>query len=478
MSRILIIDDDPQVRETMCSLAERMNLECAAAGTLSAGLKMVESESPDLVFLDLALPDGDGLSALPKIKDRPDAPEVVVLTGKGGPDGAEIAIQGGAWDYLLKPSPVKQTMLTVRRALEYRRQKCRDTPVVALDTAEMVGRSPQLRKVFDTMAQAARSRSNVLITGGTGTGKELTARVIHDNSGRTGDFVVVDCAALPENLVESTLFGHRKGSFTGAGSHKTGLVKLADKGTLFLDEIGELPMAMQKAFLRVLQEKRFRPVGAGSEETSDFRLIAATNRNLEEMVETGEFRSDLYFRLKTMTINLPPLRERPADIKPLAMHCVDRLCEQYGLPNKGFGEGFFEVLSTYDWPGNVRELFHVLERAFVASRNEETIFPMHLPQDIRIKTTKARIRRRMGGDNGDSGNENGQDVHPGVQRSAILPQDEALPNMKDFKCRMEREYLSELLRRFEGDTASILEVSGLSRSHFYALVKKYELNSQ
>jgi two-component system NtrC family response regulator len=460
----------------MRSLADRMDIECSAAGTINEGLDMVRRGGVDLVFLDLKLPDGDGLSALPEIKSVPDAPEVVILTGKGGPDGAEIAIQGGAWDYLLKPSPVKQTMLIIQRALKYREQKRRDRPVTALDTADMVGRSPQTRKVFDVMARAARSESNVLITGGTGTGKELAARVVHANSARSGgDFVVVDCAAMPANLVESTLFGHRKGSFTGAGEHKAGLVKMADKGTLFLDEIGELPESMQKAFLRVLQAKRFRPVGARSEETSDFRLIAATNRNLESMVEAGEFRSDLYFRLKTVTIEMPPLKDRPEDLKPLVMHWVDRLCEQYGAPNKGFGEGFFEVLRSYDWPGNIRELFHVLERAFVASEHEEALYPMHLPEDIRIKTTKARIKRRLGGDTTARAEDCGGDAaSPDV--SAVLEQRE-LPNLKDFKCRMEMRYLRELLERYRGDTASILEVSGLSRSHFYALLKKYGLNS-
>jgi len=482
MNRILIIDDDPEIRETMSSLARRMGLACVTAGTMREGVEKAAHEGVDLVFLDIDLPDGNGIDALPKIKAIPEAPEVVILTGKGGPDGADVAIAGGAWDYLLKPSPVKQTMLTIQRAMEYRKQKTREQPVVALNTTGMVAGGNSMRPVFDAMAQSARSESNVLITGHTGTGKELTARVIHENSSRKqGRFVVVDCATLPENLVESTLFGHRKGSFTGAGEHKTGLVKLADKGTLFLDEVGELPLAVQRAFLRVLQEKRFRPVGARDEETSDFRLIAATNRDLETMVEAGDFRQDLYFRLKTINIHLPDLKDRPEDIKLLAMHCVDKLCNQYGAPLKGFGEGFFEVLGSYDWPGNVRELFHVLERAFVASEHEETLYPMHLPQDIRIKATKARIRRRL--DSGLSledaaadpveccgGNGNGAE---GVR--AALEQQQYLPNLKDFKCRMERYYLKELLRRYGGETHSILDVSGLSRSHFYALLKKYGL---
>ncbi|OGR34597.1 MAG: Fis family transcriptional regulator, partial [Desulfovibrionales bacterium GWA2_65_9] len=394
MGNILIIDDDAEVRETLLSLTRRMRHAGEAVGSIADGLARLRLGGVDVAFLDVSLPDGNGLDALSEIKALPDSPEVIILTGRGDPDGAELAIQGGVWDYLLKPSPIKETMLALERALKYRDGKRNACGPVALVMEDVVGRSRAMRACFDAVAGAAGAVSSVLITGETGTGKELFARTIHQNSARAAKpFVVVDCAALTETLVESTLFGHRKGAFTGADSDRVGLVKLADGGTLFLDEVGEMPLNLQKAFLRVLQERRFRPVGASQEVESDFRLMAATNRDLDQMVEQGGFRSDLLYRIKTIPIGLPPLRERPEDIKPLCVFRVGQLCEQYNLPLKGFDQDFFHVLEGYAWPGNVRELFNVLERAFVASNSARTLFAMHLPQDVRIKVAKASLRR-------------------------------------------------------------------------------------
>jgi two-component system NtrC family response regulator len=495
-SRILVIDDDPEVRGTMCSLISRMMLACEAAGTLAEGLAALQDGGFDLVFLDVRLPDGNGLERLPEIKAAPGAPEVIILTGQGDPDGAELAIQRGVWDYLVKPSPIKQTMLSVQRALKYRQEKRGAAPVVALNLEHMVGRGPAMKQVFDFIAQAARSHSGALITGETGTGKELAARTIHENSPRReGRFVVVDCASLTETLVESILFGHRKGSFTGANEDRIGLVKLADGGTLFLDEVGEMPLTLQKSFLRVLQEKRFRPVGETREVESDFRIVAATNRNLEAMVQAGTFREDLLFRLKTISIHLPPLRTRKADLKPLAMFHVSRLCEQYGMPLKGFGSDFFEVLAAYRWPGNVRELFNVLERACVAAGEERTLYAMHLPQEIRIQVTKASLGHPGGRPPGPwpapvpepagvSRAESAAPQPPAAPPAAPLSGADAetgamdpffarrTPSLKEFKNEMERRYLEYLLAMHGANIKAILRDSGLSRSHFYALLKK------
>ncbi|WP_167941985.1 sigma-54-dependent transcriptional regulator [Desulfobaculum xiamenense] len=484
--RILVVDDDPEVRGTMESLLRRMLLHCECAATLGEGLRAMREGSFDVVFLDVRLPDGNGLEALAEIKAIPDAPEVIILTGQGDPDGAELAIQGGVWDYLVKPTPIKQTMLSVQRALKYHEEKKAEAPVVALNLDRVIGHAPGMHAVFDLIAQAARSVSSTLITGETGTGKELTARTIHENGPRKdGRFVVVDCASLTETLVESTLFGHRKGAFTGADKDRTGLVRMADGGTLFLDEVGEMPMSLQKSFLRVLQEKRFRPVGDTREEQSDFRLIAATNKDLEAMVREGRFREDLLFRLKTITIELPPLRSRPEDIRPLAMYHVTNLCEEYCLPVKGFGSDFFEVLGAYSWPGNVRELFNVLERAFVASGQEKTLYAMHLPHDIRIKVAKASL--------GGKGGPCRETPRPGLEATHVPAVDAKsgspfagldalfvgpLPNLRDFKTIMEKRYLEYLMERYDGDLASILKVSGLSRSHYYALLKKTGIASR
>jgi len=494
MGNILIIDDDAEVRETLLSLTRRMRHEGGAVGSIAEGLARLRQGGVDVVFLDVTLPDGNGLDALAEIKALPDSPEVIILTGRGDPDGAELAIQGGVWDYLLKPSPIKETMLALERALKYRDGKRGACGTKALVMEDVVGKSRAMRACFDAVAGAAGAASSVLITGETGTGKELFARSIHLNSARAAKpFVVVDCAALTETLVESTLFGHKKGAFTGADSDRVGLVKLADGGTLFLDEVGEMPLNLQKAFLRVLQERRFRPVGATQEVESDFRLMAATNRDLDAMVEQGGFRSDLLYRIKTIPICLPPLRERAEDIKPLCVFRVGQLCEQYGLPLKGFDQDFFHVLEGYPWPGNVRELFNVLERAFVASGTARTLYAMHLPQDVRIKVAKASLRRPAAAGNGSL-----PEVRPGapaVKQPARAPlyatDASAAPcadswpelaqalgeTLKSCKDVVERRYLEVLLKRTGGDVQKAVEASGLSRSHLYALLKKWGLSA-
>ena len=489
MGNILIIDDDAEVRETLLSLTRRMRHAGEAVGSIADGLARLRLGGVDVAFLDVSLPDGNGLDALAEIKALPDSPEVIILTGRGDADGAELAIQGGVWDYLLKPSPIKETMLALERALKYREGKRGSCGPVALVMEDVVGRSRSMRACFDAVAGAAGAVSSVLITGETGTGKELFARTIHQNSARAAKpFVVVDCAALTETLVESTLFGHKKGAFTGADSDRVGLVKLADSGTLFLDEVGEMPLNLQKAFLRVLQERRFRPVGATQEVESDFRLMAATNRDLDAMVEEGAFRSDLLYRLKTIPICLPPLRERPEDIKPLCVFRVGQLCEQYNLPLKGFDQDFFHVLEGYAWPGNVRELFNVLERAFVSSNSARTLFSMHLPQDVRIKVAKASLRRPAGADAqpeaqaatqagtvAASASGAGTTAAPCCDSWPELTQalGETLKSCKDV---VERRYLEALLKRAGGDVQKAVEASGLSRSHLYALLKKWGLS--
>jgi two-component system NtrC family response regulator len=479
MADILVIDDDIEVCETMESLIGRLSHACDTAHTLSRGMALAKTGNYDVVFLDVSLPDGNGLDILPQLMALDDPPEVIILTGRGDPDGAEMAIEGGVWDYLLKPSSVREISLTLGRALKYREEKASKAEIDSLNLSDVVGGSPTIKASFKLMAQAARSDTNVLITGETGTGKELFASTIHQNSRRQGgQFVVVDCAGLTETLVESTLFGHRKGAFTGAQADRIGLVKLADKGTLFLDEVGEMPLAIQKAFLRVLQERTFRPVGDTREQTSDFRLVAATNRDLDAMVEKGQFRADLLFRIKTMRIHLPPLTQRPEDIRALALFQVARLCEQYGMEKKNFGSNFFTTLESYSWPGNVRELFNILERAVIEAGQERTIYAMHLPRALRIEVAKAQIERMTGSQvvTAGSGLVDGVSVRKIGQEIFEDIFDQALPTLREFKGTAEKVYLGELIRQCAGDLAQILNVSGLSRSHFYSLLKKYGLS--
>ena len=399
MARVLIVDDDELIGEMLSFMVEDMGHSASCATTLRAGFEKASSENFDVMFLDIKMPDGNGLDLLPKIRELSSHPEVIIITGSGDPDGAELAIKNGAWDYVQKSSSTKQMLLPFVRALQYRAQKNARKPVAALKLNGLIGKSPTMKVCLDLLAQAAHSEVNVLLTGETGTGKEVFARAIHENSSRAGEnFVVVDCTALPETLVESVLFGHEKGSFTGADRAQIGLVKQADGGTLFLDEIGELPLVIQKAFLRVLQEHRFRPVGAKRETESDFRLIAATNRNLEKMVEDGTFRSDLLFRVQTLTIELPALSARKDDIKELAMYHMARVCERYQIGTKGFSPEFFDALMAYDWPGNVRELVNALERAISDAYHEPTLFPKHLPLDLRVKVARSSVRMEAGSD--------------------------------------------------------------------------------
>lgn len=477
MAQILIIDDDIEACETMVSLVTRLSYHSDKAHNLMDGLRLAQTGNYDVVFLDVYLPDGNGLDILPALMAITDPPEVIILTGKGNPNGAEMAIQGGVWDYLLKPTSVRDITLTLNRALKYRKEKKGSSREAVVITG-VVGSSQVMKASVKLTSKAASSDSNVLITGETGTGKELIASIIHKSSGRSsGNFVVVDCTSLSESLVESTLFGHLKGSFTGAQLDRQGLIKTADGGTLFLDEVGEMPLSIQKVFLRVLQERQFRPVGATKEQTSNFRLIAATNRDLDQMVDNGQFRSDLLFRIKTMRIHLAPLRQRIGDVQELATFRVRQLCKDFGMGPKGFGEDFFDTLRDYSWPGNVRELFNILERAVIDAGGENTLYAMHLPRSLRIEVAKAQISQLT--DSPETESEH-SGIDPLVQNigQQIFEDifDRPLPQLKEFKNTAEKTYLGELIRQSDGNIQNIMKISGLSRSHFYSLLKKYNLS--
>ncbi|MBW1707436.1 MAG: sigma-54-dependent Fis family transcriptional regulator [Deltaproteobacteria bacterium] len=465
MSKILIIDDDKMLCNTLSRYVRRMGHEDTYALTLEDGLKEVSSGEFDVVFLDVNLPDGNGLEAIPQIRKVLSSPEIIIITGEGDPDGAELAIKSGAWAYIEKPFSIGNIELQLVRVLQYRKEKTAIKPPALLKREGIVGTSPQLEACLDLVAQIANSRVNVLITGETGTGKENFAKAIHKNSSRAGkNFVVVDCTALPETLVESMLFGHEKGAFTGAEKARVGLIKEADGGTLFLDEVGELPLIVQKDFLRVLQENRFRPLGSNKEIESDFRLVSATNRDLERMVESGQFRKDLFFRLQSVIIELPPLRNRPRDIKDLAIHYVVKLCERYGMETKGFSPDFFETLNAYDWPGNVRELIHTMDRALTVARFEPTLFPRHLPTKLRVHEARVSVSKN------ETGKEKSEeDTHPA----------DMLPRLQDVRdaavSQAEKQYLYDLMSHTKRDIKDACRVSGLSQSRLYHLLKKYKI---
>ncbi len=460
MAEILIIDDDPQVGETIGSLFERSGHHYTLEYTMDKGLARAMSSGYDLVFLDVNLPDGCGLDIINDLRGTISQPEVIIITGAGDANGAEIAINSNAWDYIEKGSSIKEFILSSTRALQYRQEKLASRKPVALELDHIVGKSAEMKKCYDLVAQAAFSLADVLITGETGTGKELIARAIHQNSSRAAkNFVVVDCAALPSSMIGSVLFGHEKGAFTGAEHRHKGLIAQAEGGTLFLDEVGELSLEMQKNFLRVLQEHRYRPLGSEVEYQSNFRLIAATNKNINHQVQTGEFRQDLLFRLKTLEIKLPPLRKRLEDIKSIAAFHQKQISVRYGGNDKSFSAEFLDALETYNWPGNVRELVNAIEFAYSKAGRNKTLLNQHLPLDIRV----SGIRRKIIGKNPAANGEN-----------HIPAETETLPSLKEYRTQMDKLYLDKLMHIAMGEVKKAIEISGLSRSAFYALQQKYQ----
>ena len=390
MARVLIIDNDQVFSETLASIVTGLGHRSKQAKSLNEAFSSGRKHDTDIVYLNTQLPDGNGLLAIAQLNAMRGHPEIIVVTGTPTPDGAEKAIRNGAWDYVEKQSSVDRMVLPLIRAIDYRGKRPAKNGVVKLKRSGIIGDSAGIKKCLSLVAEAASSDASALLLGETGVGKEVFARAVHENSLRaTGPFVAVDCASMSRTLASSILFGHQKGSFTGADKDREGLVAQSNNGTLFLDEVGELPLAIQKFFLRVLQEHRFRPVGARTEKTSDFRLICATNRNLDEMVARGTFRSDLLFRIRTVVMALPPLRDRTDDLPRLIEHYVKQLCGKYGMPAKGISPDLLDLAYEYSWPGNVRELIHTLERAVLAAKDTTKIFSRHLPDHIRINIARA-----------------------------------------------------------------------------------------
>ena len=467
MANILIIDDDRLICTTLSNVMRDAGHSPTCAYTCQGALALARAGAFEVVFLDVRLPDGSGLDIVQGIRETPACPEVIILTGFGDVDGAELAIKHGAWDYLEKSASIDEVLLPLERALQYRTERRAKARPTALKLEGIVGKSPAMRASFELLAQAAGSDANVLISGETGTGKELFSWAIHANSPRAGNnFVVVDCAALPETIVESVLFGHERGAFTGADKSTIGLITQADGGTLFLDEVSELPVSIQGSFLRALQQRRFRPVGSVKEVKSDFRLIAASNKNLDQMVREGRFRKDLLFRLSTFTIELPPLREHPEDVRELTTYYLNTLSTRYGKGMKGCAPEFMDTLLEYPWPGNVRELINALERAIAAAGDSPTLFPAYLPAEIRIKVKREQVGQEK---------DPTEPPHPTATGTR-----QSLPTLQEHReaavLEAERQYLHQLIALTGRDIAQASKVSGLSRSRLYGLLKKHDIS--
>ncbi len=386
--RILVVDDEVNARTALAELLRDEGFEIETAADAFKALGKYDAFSPHLVLTDLKMPGMDGIELVKKIHAMEDPAAVVVMTAFGAVQSAVEAMRAGAVEYLTKPLDFDELVVVLDRALETQalkaetrrlRQRLKDK----LAPRNIVGSSPAMHRVFEIVDQVAPSKSTVLVTGESGTGKELIASAIHQRSTRaTGPFIKLHCAALAENLLESELFGHERGAFTGAVSRRDGRFQLADGGTLFLDEIGEISQSLQVKLLRFLQEHEFERVGSGQTIRVDVRVIAATNRNLAEEVAKGRFREDLFYRLNVVAIELPPLRERRSDIPTLAKFFVDRYAKDNGRPIEGLSAEALDLLMAYEWPGNVRELENAIERAVVMAPGP-AIEPRHLPASVR-----------------------------------------------------------------------------------------------
>ena len=395
--RVLLVDDEPRVRASLRTVLEP-TYEILEAADAAEGLKSFKHDAPDLVLLDVILPGTDGLAALQTMRTENRAVPVIMLTGTKSVKTAVDAMKLGAADYLSKPFDVEELQIVIERTLgkqelEQEVRQLRAQVVQRYAFHNLIGKSPAMQEIYAKIEQVADSRTTVLVTGESGTGKELVAKAIHYNSARRErPFVALNCAALPETLIESELFGHEKGSFTDATARRVGQFELAHTGTLFLDEIGDLSAATQAKLLRVLQEREFTRVGGVQSIKVDVRIVAATNKNLDEMVRKNQFREDLYYRINVIALYLPPLRERGEDIALLAKHFLAKRIEEEKRPPQEFTKDSLELISHYPWPGNVREMENIIEQAFIWSKGSDVITPEHLPNILRTDTRSTSLR--------------------------------------------------------------------------------------
>ena len=385
---ILIVDDEKTIRWSLSEALRESGYEVVDAETAAKGESLFREKSPDLVLLDMKLPDGSGLDVLQHLKDEDPSIPVIMMTAYGEVETAVEAMKGGAYDFILKPYALEKLRITIANALETHRLKNEIAYLKSSSTGknffkQFVGQSRTMVEIFEKIEKIGQSKANtILITGESGVGKELVARAIHACSYQDSrPFMEINCASVPETLLESELFGYEKGAFTDAKTRKKGLVEMAEGGTLFLDEIGEMGITLQSRLLRVLENKTFRRVGGVKDLHVNTRFISATNRDLNRAIEEKIFRKDLYYRLKVIPIHIPPLRERKEDIPLLVNFFIDRYNKELGKQVKPVSREVVELMLSYDWPGNVRELKNVIERAMLLDADEE-LLSEHLPSEL------------------------------------------------------------------------------------------------
>lgn len=451
---ILIVDDEEGIRLSLRGILEDEGYEVAEAASAEEGLSLADTVRPDLVFLDIWLPGMDGLAALDQFKARfPELP-VVMISGHGTIETAVSALRRGAHDFIEKPLSLDKILLLVQHTLEMdalrRENKALRAAMQRGDEDVIVGQSPAMSKFREELARVAPTEAWVLITGENGTGKELAARAVHRGSRRAdAPLVAVNCAAIPEELIESELFGHEKGAFTGADGPRAGKFELAHKGTLFLDEIGDMSLKTQAKILRILQEQSFERVGGSRAIRVDVRVIAATNKNLEEAIRRGEFRADLYYRLRVFPLCLPPLRERAGDIPLLIAALTARVERRTGMKAPLFAPDALEALDAWSWPGNVRELAHLVERLTILHPGG-VVEAADLPSEMRNLPPAA----------------------PGKDRDGVLARLLA-PGMdfKSARAAFETYYLEVRLAEAGGNVTRLAESVGLERSYVHRKLK-------
>ncbi|MDQ6759070.1 MAG: sigma-54 dependent transcriptional regulator [Acidobacteriota bacterium] len=443
-SRILIVDDEPLIRQSLSGVLEDEGYQVHSVESGESCLEELGRNSYDLVLLDVWLPGMDGLETLSRIQEIPfaDRPVVVIISGHGTIETAVRATKLGAFDFLEKPLTIEKVMVVVKNGLQQRRLEAEVQRLKGDGKGRytIIGDSVPMRALRQQLALMAATNGRVLIFGESGTGKELVAHAIHDISARASEpFVEVNCAAIPEDMIESELFGHRKGAFPGAHEDKAGKIQKADGGTLFLDEVGDMSLKTQAKVLRSLEEQRFEPVGAETSIQVDARVVAATNKNLEDEIERGNFREDLFYRLNVIPFYVPPLRERIQDVPVLAGHFVTEFTTAYGRKPKELTPEAHQVLIDYQWPGNVRELRNLMER-IVIMNPQVRIDARHIPLNPSKRAVFERPAERVG-------------------------------SLQEVRAAAEREYILKKLEETKGNVTRTAEVLGLERSNLYRKMK-------
>lgn len=445
---VLVVDDEQSVRETLRDILEDNCYRVELASNGQEGLDMIDRLNPDTVLLDIRMPEIDGIRALEIINKRGQHVPVILITAYGSTETTIEGMRLGAFDYLMKPLKINELLDTVKKATEVKAMVQRsgqaEHEVERAKDNIMVGKSPVMQNIYKTIGRVANSTATVLIRGESGTGKELVAEAIHANSVRRAySFVKINCASIPENLLESELFGHEKGAFTGAVASKQGKFEMAHRGTIFLDEIAEMSLSTQAKLLRVLQDREFERVGGTETIRVDTRIVAATNKNLEKCIEDGTFREDLYYRINVVEIVLPPLRERKEDIPELVCHIIKRCSLEHGKPVSGFDREAMTVLENYDWPGNIRELKNVCERAVLMS-SRPLLTVEDLPHSLRKKDRRIEWLGEIQGD-----------------------------SLKEIVAEVEREVILKALAENNWNRTATAQALKINRSSLYAKMKEF-----